>query len=149
MTRSLFLLMVLFAAAPAAAQSQRPSDAQLTPAPKSAFDGVWKGMSDGGACNAPLDIQLSIEYGFVEGTAFDTSARGPAPNPSKAAPPAPTPGLWQLHGTAHGADGFTLVTAASVTAIDRRGGKMTVRRDGAGLVLTEDGGCKRTARLTR
>jgi hypothetical protein len=144
MTRlSLALLAALFAAAPAAAQST------LTPAPKSVFDGVWKGMSDGGACNAPLDIQLSIEYGFVEGTAFDTSARGPVPNPSKAAPPAPTPGLWQLHGTAHGADGFTLVTAASVTAVDRRGGKMTVRRDGAGLVLTEDSGCKRTARLTR
>jgi hypothetical protein len=147
------ILLVLFAtsvAFPAAAQqAPRPPGGLLTPAPTSPFDGVWKGTSDGGSCNAPLDVELSIEYGFVEGTAYDTSARGPQPNPSKSAPPAPTPGLWQLHGTAHKPEGFTLVATASVRGHDKRDGRMTVRRDGSVLVFTEETGCRRTARLSR
>ena len=142
MKRVLVLLLTLFATSALA-------QATLLPAPKSALDGTWKCTSDGGSCNAPLDIQLSIEYGFVDGTALDTSAKGPVPNQSKEAPPAPTPGLWQLHGTAHSGESFTLVAAASVRYGDRRDGRMTVKRDGAGLVLTEETGCRRTARLSR
>ncbi|HYC66500.1 MAG TPA: hypothetical protein VEC14_17350 [Reyranellaceae bacterium] len=140
--RSLALSLLLLATN-AAAQST------LLPAPKSALDGTWKGTSDAGSCNSPLEIQLAIEYGFVDGTAFESAARGPVPNQSKASPPAPTPGLWQLHGTAHAGESFILVAAASVRYTDKRDGRIRVRRDGAALVLTEETGCRRTARLSR
>jgi hypothetical protein len=153
MTRiAILLLAASTLALPAMAQTPPPAQQRgglLTPAPSSPHDGTWKGTSDGGSCNAPLDIQLAIEYGFVEGTAYDTTAQGPRPNPNKAAPPAPTPGLWQLHGTAHNPDRFTLVGTASVRGHDKRDGKMTVQRDGASLVFTEESGCRRTARLSR
>ena len=146
------IAVVLLAAASccaASALAQTPPPATLTPAPSSTFDGQWKGTSDGGAC-APLEIALTIEYGFVDGTAYDTGARGPAPNPSKSAAPPATPGLWQLHGTAGNGPSFSLLAVASVrVAADRAAGRITVRRDGAGLVLSEDGGCKRTARLAK
>jgi hypothetical protein len=155
MTRSLAVLLATLFAMSAHAQTPRPATAppaagpQLLPAPSSPLDGQWKGRSDGGSCNAPLDVVLSIEYGFVDGTAYDTTAQGPRPNPSKSAPPAPTPGLWQLHGAAHAGDSFTLVAATSVRGHDKRDGKASVRRDGASLVFTEETGCRRTARLTR
>jgi len=142
MMRSLLLLSLLLAV-PAAAQTT------LLPAPKSALDGTWRGTSDAGSCNSPLEIQLAIEYGFVDGTAFESAAKGPVPNESKSAAPAPMPGLWQLHGTAHTGESFTLVAAASVRYSDKRDGRMTVKRDGAALVLTEQTGCRRTARLSR
>ncbi len=141
------LLPMLLVAAPVF--SQTPPAAALSPAPASTFDGQWKGTSDAGTC-APLEIALSIEYGFVDGTAIDTGARGPVPNPRKSAPPPVTPGLWQLHGNAGNGVSFSVMAVASVrVAADRAAGRITVRRDGAGLVLSEDGGCKRTARLAR
>ena len=72
-----------------------PVSAQTT-----ALDGEWRGRSDGGSCNAPLDYVITIENGFVDGSAYDTTAHGPVPNLKKAPPPAPTPGLWQIHGLA-------------------------------------------------
>ena len=60
------------------------------------------------------------------------------------------PGLWQLHGNAGNGASFSVMAVASVrVAADRAAGRITIRRDGAGLVLSEDGGCKRTARLAR
>ena len=117
-------------------------------AQSSALDGDWKGRSNGGSCNAPLDYQLSIDTGIVDGTANDASARGPVPNLKKSAPPAPTPGLWQIHGVARGGS-FSLMATASVKAEDRRSGKLSVAVQGASLVVTEQGGCGRAATLTK
>jgi hypothetical protein len=137
MTRLLPALLLLATATAAAAQ------------PASPLDGQWRGTSDGGSCNAPLDFVITIENGFVDGSAYDTTAHGPVPNLKKAPPPAPTPGLWQIHGIAKPGGAFSLVSVASVKAADRRQGKLTAKSDGGGLVITEDSGCRRTARLTR
>jgi len=137
MMRLLSLLLLLAAAVPAFAQSPSP------------LDGEWRGTSDGGSCNAPLDYQLSIESGIVDGSAFDTTARGPAPNTRHAPPPAPGPGLWQIHGVARSGASFPLLSVASVKGSDRREGKLSARLDGGTLVVSETGGCRRTARLSR
>ena len=148
-TLAAVLLAASFAAAAFAQTAPQPPTAKLEPAPSSTFDGMWKGTSDAGSC-APLAIALTIEYGFVDGTAYDTGAKGPVPNPSKSAPPPATPGLWQLHGTAGNGESFSLLAVASVrVAADRAGGRMSVRRDGAALTISEDGGCRRTARLAK
>lgn len=138
MTRVLFVVFFLSMATGALGQT-----------PATSLDGEWRGRSDGGSCNAPLDYVITIENGFVDGSAFDTTAHGPVPNLKKAPPPAPTPGLWQVHGTVRNATSFPLVSVASVKAADRRVGKLTAKSDGSGLVITEDSGCRRTARLTR
>ena len=137
MTRSLPLVLALFLSSAAVAQPATP------------LDGQWRGTSDGGSCNAPLDFVLSIDYGVVDGSAFDTTARGPVPNLKHAPPPAPTPGLWQIHGVARPDGTFNLITVASVRGPERREGKLTARSEGSSLVISEVGGCKRTARLTR
>ena len=92
---------------------------------------------------------ITIENGFVDGSAYDTTAHGPVPNLKKAPPPAPTPGLWQIHGLAKPSGTFSLVSVASVKATDRREGKLTARSEGSGLVVSENSGCRRTARLSR
>jgi hypothetical protein len=120
-----------------------PAFAQTSP-----LDGDWKGRSDGGSCNAPLDYLISIDTGIVDGTAVDATARGPVPNLKKAAPPAPTPGLWQIHGVAKGGS-FSLMTVASVKSEDRRSAKLGVTVQGASLVVVEQGGCGRKATLAR
>jgi hypothetical protein len=130
-----FLPLLLVCASPAFAQT-------------SPLDGEWHGRSNGGSCNAPLDYQLSIDTGIVDGTANDASARGPVPNLKKSAPPAPTPGLWQIHGLVKGGS-FSLMTTASVKAEDRRSGKLSVTAQGSTLVVTEQGGCGRSATLSR
>ena len=137
MMRLLSVLLLLAAAVPAFAQSPSP------------LDGEWRGTSDGGSCNAPLDYQISIESGIVDGSAFDTTARGPAPNTRHAPPPAPGPGLWQIHGVAKSGASFPLLSVASVKGSDRREGKLSARLDGGTLVVSETGGCRRTARLSR
>jgi hypothetical protein len=150
MNKLLPICVALVAAGPAFAQAPRPT----APAPSGAvpttspLDGQWRGRSDGGSCNAPLDYQLSIESGIVDGSAFDTSAKGPVPNTKHAAPPPPTPSLWQLHGLAK-PGGFSLLAVASVKATDRRESRFTATVQGNTLVVTESGGCGRTARLTR
>jgi hypothetical protein len=140
MKRVLFLVFLLSTATHALAQ---------TPAPTSSLDGEWRGRSDGGSCNAPLDFVITIENGFVDGSAYDSTAHGPVPNLKKAPPPAPTPGLWQIHGLAKPSGTFSLVSVASVKATDRRQGKLTARSEGSGLVVSENSGCRRTARLSR
>jgi hypothetical protein len=140
MTRVLLVVFLLSVAAPAFGQ---------TPAPTSSLDGEWRGRSDGGPCNAPLDFVITIENGFVDGSAYDSTAHGPVPNLKKAPPPAPTPSLWQIHGLAKPSGPFSLVSVASVKATDRRQGKLTARSEGGGLVISENAGCRRTARLTR
>jgi hypothetical protein len=130
------LLLALLVASPAVAQSPSP------------IDGDWKGRSDGGSCGAPLDYAINIEDGLVEGSATDTSAHGPVPNTKRTPPPAPGPGLWQLHGAARGST-FSLLAAASVKGEDQRKGKFTVTVQGSTLVVTESGGCGRTARLSK
>jgi hypothetical protein len=140
MTRVLLVVFLLSATAPAFGQ---------TPAPTSSLDGEWRGRSDGGSCNAPLDFVITIENGFVDGSAYDSTAHGPVPNLKKAPPPAPTPGLWQIHGLAKPSGTFSLVSVASVKATDRRQGKLTARSEGSGLVVSENSGCRRTARLSR
>jgi hypothetical protein len=144
---SLMLLCAAALASPAFAQSRTP--AAITPAPASPLDGEWKGTSDGGSCNAPLDYVLTIESGFVDGSAYDTTAQGPKPNPSKAPPPAPGPGLWQIHGIVGKTGSFSLIAVASVRGTSHRTGKLTAQSQGGGLIVTETGGCRRTARLTR
>jgi hypothetical protein len=140
MTRVLLVVFLLSVAGPAFGQ---------TPAPASSLDGEWRGRSDGGSCNAPLDFVITIENGFVDGSAYDSTAHGPVPNLKKAPPPAPTPGLWQIHGLAKPSGAFSLVSVASVKATDRRQGKLTARSEGSGLVISENSGCRRTARLSR
>ena len=153
MKRVLFVLLPALLAASAIAQTRAPAppaaSGTAAPAPTSRLDGDWRGTSDGGSCNAPLDFVITIENGFVDGSAYDTTAHGPVPNLKKAPPPAPTPGLWQIHGVAKDSGPFNLVTVASVKAKDRREGKLTARSEGAGLVISETTGCRRTARLTR
>ena len=136
MMRYLPLCLVLLAGA--AAAQDRPSP----------LDGTWKGRSDGGACNAPLDYQITIETGIVDGSAYDTSARGPVPNTRKGPPPPPTPGLWQIHGLVRPGS-FSLIAVASVKGTDRREGKLNVTAQGNTLTVTESGGCGRVARLAR
>jgi hypothetical protein len=120
-----------------------PAWAQTSP-----LDGDWHGISNGGSCNAPLDYRLSIDTGIVDGTSTDATARGPVPNLKKTAPPAPTPGLWQIHGVAKGGS-FSLMALASVKGENHRAGKLSVAVQGASLVVTEQGGCGRTATLTK
>ena len=149
MTRVFAVLVLLTVAATAANAQTRPTSRNGEAAPTSALDGDWRGKSDGGACNAPLDYLLVIENGFVDGSAYDTTAHGPVPNLRKAPPPAPTPGLWQIHGVAKNSGPFSLISVASVKGSDRREGKLSAQSDGGGLVVTETGGCRRTARLQR
>lgn len=144
MKRALLVVCLLSMASPVLGQAAKP-----TPAPTSSLDGEWRGKSDGGSCNAPLDFVITIENGFVDGSAFDTTAHGPVPNLKKAPPPAPTPGLWQIHGIAKPGGTFPLIGVASVKAADRREGKLTARSDGASLVISENSGCRRTVRLSR
>ena len=121
-----------------------PLGAQTAP-----LDGEWRGTSDGGSCNAPLDYVLTIESNIVDGTAFDTTAHGPVPNPKKTAPPPPGPGLWQIHGVAKTSGPFSLLAVASVRGTDRREGRLTVTAQGGTLTVKETSGCGRTARLAR
>jgi hypothetical protein len=134
--KKLLPLWFALAAAPALAQAPTP------------LDGSWRGRSDGGSCNAPLDYQLVIETGIVDGSAYDSTARGPVPNTKKGAPPPPTPGLWQIHGMAK-AGSFSLIAVASVKGTDRRANRLTVTEQGNTLTVTESGGCGRTARLAK
>jgi hypothetical protein len=136
MKKFLPLLLVASFSAVAHAQSRSP------------LDGTWRGRSDGGSCNAPLDYAITIEDGFVDGTAFDTTAHGPVPNLKKAPPPPPGPGLWQLHGVVKSGS-FPLLAVASVKHDDRRVERLTVTSQSGVLVVTEGGGCGRTARLAR
>jgi hypothetical protein len=155
MTRLLAVLVLLTLAVAAAAQTRTtaspvaPPQGNAEPVPTSALDGNWRGTSDGGSCNAPLDYVLTIENGFVDGSAYDNTAQGPKPNLRHGPPPPPTPGLWQIHGVAKNTAAFSLISVASVKATDRREGKLSARSDGSGLVITETGGCRRTARLAR
>ena len=128
------LVCFLLAATPVLAQAPTP------------LDGQWKGRSDGGSCNAPLDYDLTIDTGFVDGSAYDTSARGPVPNTKKGAPPPPTPGLWQIHGLAKSGS-FSLLAVASVKGTDRRENRLTATLQRSTLTVTESGGCGRIARL--
>jgi hypothetical protein len=122
-----------------------PAALAQSPSP---LDGTWRGRSDGGSCNAPLDYVLTIEDGFADGSAFDTTAKGPVPNLKMAPPPPPGPGLWQLHGVAKPGS-FSLLAVASVKGTDQRRDKITVTVEGNTLIATETGGCGRTARLAR
>jgi hypothetical protein len=131
-----FLLCLLLSATPALAQAPTP------------LDGEWRGRSDGGQCNAPLEYALSIETGIVDGSAYDTTAHGPVPNTKKGPPPPPTPSLWQIHGVVKPGS-FSLLAVASVQSTDRRVGRLTVTGEGNTLTVTETGGCNRTARLTK
>jgi hypothetical protein len=124
-----------------------PAFAQTSP-PASNLDGDWHGRSDNGSCGAPLDYQISIDTGIVDGSAYDTSAHGPVPNLKKSAPPAPTPGLWMINGVVKG-NSFSLMAIASVRSEDRRSSKFSVAVQGASLVVTEQGSCGRRATLTR
>ncbi len=147
-------LLVLGAATMASAQTRAPvppaaPPANPTPAPTSALDGEWKGTSDGGSCNAPLDYQITIENGFVDGSSYDTTAQGPRPNPNKAAPPPPGPGLWQIHGVVGKTGSFSLIAVASVKGTSHREGKLAARSEGSGLTISETSGCRRIVRLTR
>ena len=143
-----------------AAARPRPSNPAIAPAKSDASSGLLpcedaaplsrrSCTSDGGSCNAPLEYQLTIESGFVDGSAYDTTARGPVPNPNKSAPPPPGPGLWQIHGLAKSGGTFNLLSVASVKGTEHRRVQLTARSDGGGLVVTENGGCRRTARLAR
>jgi hypothetical protein len=116
--------------------------------PATPLDGSWRGTSDGGSCNAPLDYVINIESGIVDGSAFDTTARGPQPNLKKAQPPAPGAGLWQIYGVAKG-DAFPLRALASTKGANRLSEKLSVAVQGSTMTVTESGGCGRTARLSR
>jgi hypothetical protein len=155
MTRLLAVLVLLTITVAAAAQTRTPASpvappkGNAEPVPTSNLDGNWRGTSDGGSCNAPLDYVLTIENGFVDGSAYDNTAQGPKPNVRHGPPPAPTPGLWQIHGVARNTGAFSLISVASVKGTDRREGKLSAKSEGSALVVTETRGCRRTARLSR
>jgi hypothetical protein len=130
------LVLCLALAAPAAL-------AQTSP-----LDGDWRGKSDGGSCNTPLDFALTIEAGIVDGTATDPAAHGPVPNLKKTAPPPPAPGLWQVYGTAT-SKSFTLRALAAVQGQQRRETRFTGSLQGTTMVLKENGGCGRSVSLAR
>lgn len=132
-------MATLLLVAPVAGQAQ----------PATSLDGQWRGRSDPGSCNAPLDFVLTIESGIVDGSAFDTTAHGPVPNTSHAPAPPAMAGLWQIHGLARPTGSFTLLSVASVRGSQRLEGKLGARSEGGALVVSELGGCRRTARLTR
>jgi hypothetical protein len=140
MNRMLPLVLAFAFASTAFAQSASP--------PPSNLDGDWRGKSDGGSCNAPLDYVLHIESGIVDGSASDPSVKGPQPNLKKAPAPPPGVGLWQIYGVAKGRS-FSLQALASVQGNNRRSGKLNVSAQGNTLTVTESGGCGRTARLAR
>jgi hypothetical protein len=140
MNRILPLVLAFGFASTAFAQSASP--------PSSNLDGDWRGKSDGGSCNAPLDYVLHIESGIVDGSASDPSVKGPQPNLKKGPAPAPGAGLWQIYGVAKG-NSFSVQALASVQGNSRRSGKLTVSAQGNTLTITESGGCGRTARLSR
>jgi hypothetical protein len=140
MNRILPLLLAFAFASTAFAQSAAP--------PPSTLDGDWRGKSDGGSCNAPLDYVLHIESGIVDGSASDPAVKGPQPNLKKAPTPPPGVGLWQIYGVAKG-NSFSLQALASVQGNARRSGKLTVSAQGNTLTISESGGCGRTARLAR
>ena len=154
MTRLLAVLVLLTITVAAAAQTRTPASpvappkGSAEPVPTSNLDGNWRGTSDGGSCNAPLDYVLTIENGFVDGSAYDNTAQGPKPNTHHGPPPAPTPGLWQIHGLAKPGS-FSLIAVASVKGTDRREGRLTVTSQGNTLTVTESSGCGRTARLAK
>ena len=75
MNKFLLPLCLAFAATPVLAQAPTP------------LDGEWRGRSDGGSCNAPLEYVIFIESGLVDGSATDATARGPVPNTRKGPPP--------------------------------------------------------------
>jgi hypothetical protein len=114
----------------------------------SPFDGEWRGRSDGGSCNTPLDFALSIEAGIVDGTATDPAAHGPVPNLKKTAPPPPVPGLWQIYGVATPGT-FTLRALASVQGSTHRETRFSSSVRAGSLTLSESGGCGRKASLSR
>jgi hypothetical protein len=114
----------------------------------SPVDGEWRGKSDGGSCNTPLDFALTIEAGIVDGTASDLAAHGPVPNPKKTAPPPPMAGLWQVWGTATGPT-FTLRALASVQGTTRRETRFSGSVQGNTMQLSENGGCGRKTSLAR
>lgn len=136
MRRILPLVLIVSFASLADAQSPSP------------LDGTWRGRSDGGSCNAPLDYVVTIEDGIVDGSAFDTTAKPPQPLLTRAPSPPPGPGLWQLHGMAKPGS-FSILAVASVKGEDQRRGRLTASLQGSTLVVTESGGCGRTARLSR
>ena len=136
MTRILPLLLAFGFASVALAQSA------------SNLDGDWRGQSDGGSCNAPLDYVLHIESSIVDGSASDPSVKGPQPNVKKGPPPPPGAGLWQIYGVAKGSS-FSLQALASVQGNSRRSGKLNVSAQGNTLTIVESGGCGRTVRLRR
>jgi len=136
MNKFLLPLCLACVATPALAQAPTP------------LDGEWRGRSDGGSCNAPLEYVIFIESGLVDGSATDATARGPVPNTKKGPPPAPTPGLWQIHGLAK-PGAFSLIAVASVQATDRRAGRLNVTSQGGTLTITESSGCGRVARLSK
>ena len=134
---------------PAALLAALATVATAAAQPASPLDGEWRGQSDGGSCNAPLDYLLTIDTGIVDGSATDTTARGPQPNTKKGPPPAPGAGLWQIHGLARPSGQFTLLSVASVRGPNRLEGKLNASLEGATLVVSETSGCRRTARLSR
>ncbi|HTR84242.1 MAG TPA: hypothetical protein VMI56_07165 [Reyranella sp.] len=136
MKRLLLPLLAVAFAVPAFAQPATP------------LDGDWKGRSDGGSCNAPLDYLISIDTGIVDGSAFDTTAHGPVPNLRHGAPPPPGPGLWQIHGVARG-NSFSLLSVASTKGEAQQRMKLDVTVQGGTLTVRESGGCGRTATLTK
>lgn len=122
---------------PVLAQGRAPAPTPgggLQPQP-TAFDGAWKGKSDGGACNLPLDVELHVDRGLVDGAGEERGSR--------------TAQLWQIYGKVVG----QAIEAQAQTAAkpaDRRRARLSGRLEGTTLTLREtDGGCGRTVRLAR
>ena len=55
MNKFLTICLAVAAAGPAFAQAPGP------------LDGEWRGRSDGGSCNAPLDFDLTLRGGRLQG----------------------------------------------------------------------------------
>ena len=117
------------AAARARLAQTRAAAPPVAPAPPP-LDGEWRGTSDGGSCNAPLDYRAH-HRDPASSTAPPTTPPRTArcPTPRRRAPPPPTPGLWQIHGARQ---------ARLVLADRRRLGEGPDRREGQ-LTVTQPG----------
>ena len=113
------------------------------------WDGVWRGQAQGGNC-APLDVQVTIESGLLDGTATE-----PDPGPArvqgkKGERRPPPPALWQLNGQVQSDGTVTIIGLRSMVERQRQHSRWRGAATASTLRITEtEGPCRRTANLQR
>jgi len=118
----------------AVAQSRRPTAESALP--PTAADGAWRGRSDAGSCNQPMDVNLTIEGGLVEGTGKESAGK--------------TALLWSYHGRTKSNGTIELLGHASAFPPQHATqSRLTGKVETARILLSESGGCGRSMTLSR